>query len=119
MGWSLVLSTIVHGGPCTKTVFSLSILNKGFCLLNVLLEFIVIVILVGRLACNCVNFVFVLVFGRSTIRLACNCIDTAGVENAVEQLQPHDGEDDDEEHDEQHDVEQGDHRHDDRVDDNL
>ena len=109
MGWSLVLSTIVHGGPCTKTVFSLSILNKGFCLLNVLLEFIVIVILVGRLACNF----------NDTLRLACNCIDTAGVENAVEQLQPHDGKDDDEEHDEQHDVEQGDHRHDDRVDDNL
>ena len=92
-----------------QKLFSLSILNKGFCLLNVLLEFIVIVILVGRLACNF----------NDTLRLACNCIDTAGVENAVEQLQPHDGEDDDEEHDEQHDVEQGDHRHDDRVDDNL
>ena len=52
-------------------------------------------------------------------RLACNCIDTALVENAVEELQSHDGEDDDEEHDEQHDVEEGDHRHDDRVDDNL
>ena len=52
-------------------------------------------------------------------RLACNCIDTALVENAVEELKSHDGEDDDEEHDEQHDVEEGDHRHDDRVDDNL
>ena len=51
--------------------------------------------------------------------LACNCIDTAFVENAVEELESHDGEDDDEEHDEQHDVEERDHRHDDCVDDNL
>ena len=61
-------------------------------------------------------FIFFTIFDG---RLACNCIDTAWVENAVEELQSHDGEDDDEEHDEQHDVEQGDHRHDDRVDDNL
>ena len=41
------------------------------------------------------------------------------MENAVEELEPHDGEDDDEEHDEQHDVEERDHCHDDRVDHNL
>ena len=41
------------------------------------------------------------------------------MENAVEELESHDGKDDDEEHDEQHDVEERDHRHDDCVDDNL
>ena len=49
----------------------------------------------------------------------CYGVDAALVENAVEELEPHDGEDDDEEHDEQHDVEERDHRHDDRVDHNL
>ena len=65
---------------------------------------------------NSISLIFSIITVES---LACNCIDTALMENAVEELEPHDGEDDDEEHDEQHDVEEGDHRHDDRIDDNL